>query len=545
MNISTIQNGVGNALREALSTDGGNVSTHVQFATHTVAKVRKSLFIAGKKQVSLFKCLQQRAIDGCGSGKIVDCLHFLANLASRQLLLPSELKVLGRAVAQGECIIEPELCRSFSGIVRLRVLSVFLMELHKSPQMKATLEYLIDNEPVRDGSNYFINKYLQYRSHFKYARYSVANIKILHSELVSALKKYNAILPDHCDKKKSQYLKELLKPLISDLTFFGCARQLITHLNDSEDHGLLHSDLIKLIGNLGCAIRSIDDFDDRIDRMAVTRVVVFHESFGDLMNRYAYERRLKIDIAPLNPEEITCHLDCQFILGENYADMMQCRSIIEKSINSSDSLSSSSKKNLTDYLWLYYHGIHIEFASKYRQVPPLIKRLVFHEDDDLHLPILRCPEFRGWLQHAGYNWLVGLYLELHKWLNESRPVADKAGVFAFVDNIWDCEYSTLDDFQWLISVIARSGLAPYGEKDFSESISMLCPHCEFDGRVRRRDLIRDAIPYVHQLHSQFLALLWNHKQIHNCNVAQSVEPERLCQERHQFTRPASVSGQDT
>lgn len=535
MNISSKQNGVHSTSREALSTDGDNVSTHVGFTGHTVAKVQKSLFIPEKKQVSLFKCLQQRAIDGCGSSKVVDCLHFLANLARRQLLLPSELKVLSQAVAQGECIIEPELCRSFRGIVRLRVLSVFLMELHKTPKIKEGLEYLIDNVPV-DGSKYFMSKYSQYQIRFKYARYSVANIKILHGELVSVLKKYNAILPDHSNEEKNQYLKELLKPLINDLTFFECAKQLITHLNDSENHGLLHSDLLNLIGNLGCAIRSIDNFDDRIDRMAVTKVVVFCKSFSELMNRYAYERRLKIDIASLNPEEITCHLDCQFVLGENYADMMQCRNIIKKSINSSDSLSSSSMKNITDYLWLYYHGIHIEFDihNMYRLIPPQIKRQYFHEDDDLYLPILKLPVFRGWLKEFSDNWLVGLYLELHKWLNESRPVADKADVLAFVDNIWDCEYSALDDFQWLISVIARSGLAPYGERDCSESISMLCPYCEFDGQVRRRDLIKGVATYVDQLHSQFLALLRNHKQIRECNVAQSVEPERLCDERHQL-----------
>ena len=537
MNISSKQNVVDSTLREALSTDGDNVSTHVVFASHTAAKVQKSLFMPEKKQVSLFKCLQQRAIVGCGSGKVVDCLHFLANLARRQLLLPSELKVLGRAVAQGECIIEPELCRSYMGIVRLRVLSVFLMELHKSPQLRAVLEHLIDNEAVKDGSKYFINKYVQPGRGGECAHYSVANIKNLHGELVSVLQNYNAILPDHCDEKKSQYLKELLKPLINDLVFFGCARQLITHLNDSEDHRLLHSDLIDLIDNLGCAIRSIDNFDDRIDRMVVTKVVLFHKSFSDLMNRYAYERRLKIDIATLNPEKITYLINCNFVLGGNYADMMQCRSIIEKSINSSDSLSSSPMENITDYLWLYYRGIHIEFDIdyKYRQLPPSIKRRFFHEDDDLHLPLLRHPEFRGWLKYVSYNWLVGLYLELHKWLNESRPVADKADVFAFVDNIWGCEYSTLDDFQWLISVIARSGLAPYGERDCSESISMLCPFCEFDGQVRRRDLIKGAATYVDQLHFQFLALLRNHKQIRECNVAQSVEPERFCNERHQFT----------
>lgn len=537
MNISSKQNGVDSTLREALSTDGDNVSTHVGFASHTVAKVQKSLFMPGKKQVSLFKCLQQRAIVGCGSSKTVDCLHFLANLARRQLLLPSELKVLGQALAQGECIIEPELCRSYMGIVRLRVLSVFLMELHKYPQMKETFEYLIDNAPVRDGSKYFIRKHLPHLSPFKYSRYSVANIKILHGELVSVLKKYNAILPDHCDEKKSQYLNELLKPLINDLTLFSCAKQLITHLNDSEDNGLLHSDLINLINNLGCAIRSVGNFDDRIDRMAVTKVVVFRESFSDTMNLYAYERRLKMDIASLNPEETAYHLDFQFVLGENYADMMQCRSIIKKSNNSSGSLSSSSMKTIIDYLWLYYHGVHIEFNidDEAWLWPPQLKRAIFHEDDDLHLPILKHPGFRRKLKQASPYWLVGLYLELHKWLDESRPVADKADVFAFVDNIWDCEYSTLDDFQWLISVIARSGLAPYGERDCSESISMLCPFCEFDGQVRRRDLIKGAATYVDQLHFQFLALLRNHKQIRECNVAQSVEPERFCNERHQFT----------
>ena len=50
-------------------------------------------------------------------------------MQNEQLLMPSELEVLGPAVVQEECIIEPQLCHLSQGIDTLRILSAFLKQL--------------------------------------------------------------------------------------------------------------------------------------------------------------------------------------------------------------------------------------------------------------------------------------------------------------------------------------------------------------------------------------------------------------------------------
>lgn len=540
MNLSSANSLTPKDVHEALSTNGIKVSTHGEFACHTVTTAGQKLLIPAKKKLSLFTCLQQRTIDGRGAGKGADCLHFLANLVRKQLLMPSELEVLGRAVVQGECIIEPQLCRSSQGIDTLRILSAFLKQLQKSPEIKMALEQLIDESSVMSGGDYFNIKergpWMQ--DYDRYDQYSAANIRSLQGELVSVLKKYHAtihFLPGISDEKRCQFLKDLLNPLINNKAFLHFLDRLPTDLQDSEDSKLLYSDLQNLVDNLECAIRYIDDFEGRIDQIPVTRVLAFNGWFSREVVGDGYMRKLSNDSSSLTHNPLTKLLNCRSIVDHQYAVRMQRKRIIEKCTNNHRECAfNRSVEDPARCVWVYFRGVHLEFNYNFHQ-SCFIKKTIFH--NDIHLPILKDGCFRKHLSYSGlvsYSWLVGLYLELHKWL-ESCPVADKAGAFAFVNKIWDCEYSALDDFQWLISVIARSGLAPYGEKDCSESISMLCPYCEFDGQVRRRDLIKGATPYVHQLHAQFLALVQNHRKIRRCSAAQSVEPDRLRDERHQLT----------
>ena len=215
---------------------------------------------------------------------------------------------------------------------------------------------------------------------------------------------------------------------------------------------------------------------------------------------------------------------------------MQCKNIDFNGVGNKDPLSNSSLQNEIGYLWVYYSGVHFEFDLTY----PWGKHSDFNlavsfEEDGIPCPLLKSGCFREWLRYTGlssYKWLVGLYLELHKWLEESCPIVDKVDATAFRERIWDCEYNMLDDFPWLISAIARSGLRPYRLVDCSKSISLFCPNCSYDAQLGQGSL-RKGIHHIHQLHSQFLTLLQEHKNIHECTVAQSIEPARLWCERHQ------------
>lgn len=550
MNISTSQNVIVNGLREALPTVGNNESTHGEFNSHSVATVGQELLTPAKKQASLFKYLQQRTINGRGSGKSVNCLVFLANLVERQLLLPSELEMLGRAVAQGECIIEPALCRSSQGIDALRVLSAFLMVLHKSPQISKALDRFIDQAPVLSGSEYFHNQGAGASQEAgSYDHYSVANIKRLQGNLVLVLKKYDAvthILPMLCGEEKIQYLKGLLEPLMNEITSFQCTAWLLTHLNDSGSDWQLRTRLINLVKNLECGIRSMDHFDGRIDQLDIAKVLVISQQFSQYFTLLGYTRSLSGDIPSSDPQQLETLLDCSYLLDGKYVDIMRCRSIDFKSINTANALSNSPVTEEVGYLWVYFRGVYLEFDLGYPKVSNSdLNLIISYYDGEVLCPFIRNRYVRRLLKHTGlvsYKWLAGLYLELHKWLDESSPVAYKACAITFQEKIWDYEYSTLDDFHWLISAIARSGLRPHITRDSTETISLLCPDCTFDVELRRRDCFTGT-HFIQQLQSQFLELVGHHKQNRECTVAQSVDPARLWCERQRQTR--LNSGQDT
>ena len=537
MDISTAQTVLANDLPRVPPPDC-DVSTQGGHTSHTIATVSQELWLPAKKPVSLFKCLQQRTINGRPSGKAVDCLLFFANLVERQLLVPIELEVLSRAVVQGECLIEPALCRSSHGVDALRMMSAFLVVLHKSPQIKKALERFIDRAPVLSGGRFFSgNKYeCETQGSCPYDHYSVANLKQLLSKLVLVLQKYNTfislkrVLPMLCDQEIRQYLKDLLKPLIHEMAYFQCTARLLSHLNAAKHYELLRTELTLLIDNLDNGIHSIKTFDGRVDRVTITKVLIFNEAFSHYIARLGCARRLCKEIAPIKHQQLEDLFDYQFLLDEKYVDIMQCKNIDFNGVGNKNLLPNSSLQNEIGYLWVYYSGVHFEFDLTY----PWGKHSDFNlavsfDEDGIPCPLLKSGCFREWLRYTGlssYKWLVGLYLELHKWLEEPCPLVNKVDATAFRERIWDCENNRLDDFQWLISAIARSGLRPYRMVNCSRSISLFCPNCSFDAKLSRERL-RKGIQYIHQLRSQFLALLQDHKKNRKCTVAQSIEPARL------------------
>ena len=185
MNISSTSGSFVDDLRAALTTDNNQSFTHGQFVNQSVVPITWHTLIPTRKNAPLFKFLQQRSINGCKWGHGIDCLHFLANLVRRQLLSPGELDVLARAVATGECIIEPALCRSSQGIDALRVLAAFLIFLDKFPKLKQELDDFIIEDPTTDD----LLDLLMMSDGYK-----IDDLRQLQSELKSVLKIYNAFI---------------------------------------------------------------------------------------------------------------------------------------------------------------------------------------------------------------------------------------------------------------------------------------------------------------------------------------------------------------
>ena len=505
-------------------------STRGQFAGQSVAPATQKVLVPARKSAPLFKFLQQRSINGCKSGEGIDCLHFLASLVERQLLLPKELDVLSRAVVTGECVIEPALCRSSRGIDALRVLAAFLMVLDKTPSLKQELNDFIAKAPV-------VVMTPKLRRFFD--GHSMAGLQRLQDELKVVLAECDRcirFLPMLCDQEICQYLEYLLVKHISRINRFRCLIGLRDSLKTEKDHMLLRNTLARLIDHIGQGLRCGRELDGRIDSLPMDKVLPFNSQFSRDIISLGCMRGLS--------QEGTCCRsyakmdelsDYSCLYGKCCVDTMQYYRVDNDILSDAGFSPLDMVKKRPKYIQVNYQGIFLEFRLPgepkcYRvfQTEP--------EDSDAIPVVIQVILPRLFLKYKGLaecRWLIDLYVELYKkWLNERGPEVDQASALALLDKkIWDCEYIRLDDLQWLISVLARSGLRPHYGQDYSEGVSLFCPNCSFYAEVVHSPRFGDSSGLV-VLQGEFIRLMLKHKKDNKgCSVAQAIEPEALWSER--------------
>ncbi len=567
MNISSTLGSFVDDLRAALPTDNNQSPTHGQFVNQSVVPITQNSLIPTRKNAPLFKFLQQRSINGCKWGHGIDCLHFFADLARRQLLSPGELEVLARAVATGECIIEPALCRSSQGIDALRVLAAFLIFLDKFPKLKQELDDFITRDPTTDD----ILSLLMMSD-----GYQINDLRQLQSELKAVLKKYNAFIdrkhknlesdaygvsvtmnPDrnkpnaetgeginrHLSSRYDEiirsHFKHLLERNVKDVYQFTCSFPLKDGLKAKKHHMELRDRLIQLIDRIGHGLCCADKLNGRIDHLSIHKALVFNSRFSDYIISRGYMRRQHQNDTYWIFRQLSDLSNRRFLHNKVYIDTTMCINVDREIAYSTDFSPLNIAKKRPRHLWVNYHGIFLQFE--------LDNDPMFAQS----FQSMTCPdnpeqyatsEVRRFFEHsmelrgvASYAWIIDLYVALHKWLNEPEVEANQASAITFLDKMWDCEYSMLDDFQWLISVIARSGLRPYAGQDYSAGVLLLCPNyskCNFFAKVSRSYNFCDAIS-IRQLQGRFMNLLQDHKRHQKCTVAQAIQPEELwCERNH-------------
>ena len=565
MNISSTSGSFVDDLRAALTTDNNQSLTHGQFVNQSVVPITRQALIPTRKNAPLFKFLQQRSINGCKWGHGIDCLHFLADLVRRQLLSPGELDVLARAVATGECIIEPALCRSSQGIDALRVLAAFLIFLDKFPKLKQELDDFIIEDPTTDD----LLDLLMMSDGYK-----IDDLRQLQSELKSVLKIYNAFIdqkhqnlegeaywdsvtvsPDgnkpnaktgqginrhllsRYDESIRSHFKHLLEKNVKDVYQFTCSSLLKDGLKAKKHHMELRDRLIKLIDRIGHGLRCADKLNGRIDHLPMHKALVFNSRFSDYIISRGYMRQQYQNDTYWMFSKLSDLSNRRFLHNKVYIDTTMCINVDREILYSAGFSPLDIAKKRPRNLWVNYHGIFLQFELAN---DPMFARSFqsMTRPDNLEqyaTSAVRCffERSMGLRGVASYAWLIDLYIALHKWLNEPEVEANQASAITFLDKMWDCEYSILDDFQWLISVIARSGLRPYGQ-DYSESVLLLCPNyskCNFFAKVSRSYNFCDSIG-IRQLQARFISLLQDHKRYHRCTVAQAIQPVELWRERN-------------
>ena len=529
-------------LRAELLILNSGSSTHGRFAGQSVAPTTQEVLVPARKNAPLFKFLQQRSINGCKSGEGIDCPHFLASLVERQLLLPKELDVLSRAVVTGECVIEPALCRSSRGIDALRVLSAFLMVLDKTPGLKQELEDFIAKAPVA---------VMPPKARHIFDGYSMAGLQRLQDELKTVLAKYDGFIdtkrssPVFCEQQIRQYLKGLLDKHISRIDRFRCLTGLRDSLKTEKDHMLLRNTLAQLIDHIGQGLRCGRELDGRIDSLPMDKVLPFNSQFsGDIISLGCMRGLSQEGTCCRSYAKMDELSDYPCLYGKYYVDIVQYTRVDDDILSDAGFSPLDMVKKRPKYIWVNYQGIFLEFHLPGEPECYRISQTEPDDSDALFTAIIReaiLPRlFPGMWKYKGLaecRWLIDLPVELYKkWLNERGPEVDQASALALLNKkIWDCEYSKLDDLQWLISVLARSGLRPKAGQDYSEGVSLFCPNCSFCAEVIYSPRFRDIFGLV-VLQGEFIKLMLKHKKDNKeCSVAQTIEPEALWSERnHSF-----------
>lgn len=545
-------------LHDALSAPSSRPTRSVHFGSQTIAEVNpeKLTCTRAKKPASLFKFLQQRRISGYMTGRAIESLCFLSNLARRQLLLSAEFEVLSRAVACGQCVIEPQQCSSGLGIDMLRIVAVFLRMLENSPEIKKNIETFIAKAPTVSGQQYFAER-AQTKSGVNdddsevvrspktaFKDCNIESIKLLTDDLSSVLANHDAFiraasaLPMLGDKEKAQHLKDLIRPHISKMDMHVCAVALIhnlTHLTASA--AKLRDELARLIKAFEQAVRFSCEKRARLDRMPINRVLLFNKAFSKTISVISRMRQAPREAFCMDHRLNGSPFASRFLLTSDYVDIVEFRGLDDHIARGRDFTTMSIAKMTTEQVWVNYQGAHLEFELWWRLQSPSVLSTI----SDLAIPGLSCEAVFGF--HSVYysgglascTWVVDLFRGLQQWLSE--PVRVDAQSFFLA--MWDCDYTALDDFPWLISVIARSGMRPWPmhDRDYSSDIVFMCPCCAFQGKIRNCSTSPRKVRDIGQLHAGFVHMLQQHKKKLTCSIAQSLQLEPLWREHHHGPLP--------
>ncbi|USE39201.1 hypothetical protein [Endozoicomonas sp. SCSIO W0465] len=500
--------------------------------------------------VSLFKSIQDRAIRGCGiSGSVADSLHFLSTLESRQLLTTAEVMALSRAVRKGECIISPEQCKFPLSINLLRWLSGFLRIMERSPAVKMAVEKTISDAPIRSVFDYVKSLDLSCETEDmeemedSIKECSIHNLKSLNNELRLVKEQFDNYISENqsstvmADDTKKHYLNQLLSPLhdrleqhpktclLSDVSFLNCP------------FADIYKDLMRALTDLDDSIQYSTCMHERIDRLDINNVLIVKKEFCEWVKAMAFQRLPDESIPSLDGMKINKLFDTGRLLDRSYAEFIKFQTVLSADFRKGEIVPRALGYKDLEHLYINYMGVHLELDLDHKKEVNLVDFVGFNSECYSALAF-RFNSKEKWVGDVYRNRSVEYcYEAFQQWFKGERVISIDA--MRLFHQLWRDDYSKVDNITWLVSVIARAGLVPCDPPGFSVLPSLFCPDCNFSGNIKKVENSgrSDGPESIRQPASELIQLLQHHRE-RDCNLARSIDPQRLWNEKYQGKLPS-------
>ncbi|WP_257267219.1 hypothetical protein [Endozoicomonas sp. ONNA2] len=486
--------------------------------------------------ISLFKSIHERAIKGCGiTGSVADSLRFLSTLESRQLLTSAESLPLSRAVLKQECVISPEQCKFPLSINLLRWLSGYLRIMERSPSVKQGVEKIINDAPVDSVSELVLPEYNQDK---------------LYDELISVKAQCDKFASEDqssrvmTEKTRRLHLKELLLPLkdilnhnpITSQYMAICLDKSICTAECSFEH--LYKHLKKMIKALHEAITYLSCMHERIDRLDINKVLVVKKEFCEFVKLIAFQRLPDENIPCLDDLEINELFYTKVLWDSSYAEFIKYITVNRIFCKKQDIPLALAVKNLEN-MFVNYMGAHLELDFEYETQGNLMGFIGSERYSALGSRFNRDNQYIG--NVFFYRAVEYCYEVFQEWFRSHKIDSFNFEAEKFFHQLWHLDYSKLDDTQWLVSVIARSGLKPVGgPRGLHHRPAFMCLACGFSENVKKveKSGLNDMPETIRQFASELIQLLQHHRE-RDCHLARSIDPQRLWNEKYKGKLPSS------
>ena len=516
---------------------------------------------------------EYRVVRGQVSDLQQQSLQLLARLEERQLLLPRESTALREAVLNNETVIDPQQCRFAKSIDSLRLLAAFLGIMEKSPGLKRALGVMIRDTPVSQSS-------LENTVAQGMFGGSPEEMKKALEDLKSILARFVQLNPD-CSLKvpiAHNVREEMLGMLdqcwekynltIGNQAFYPFAKP------DAECSIVKYWEHLTSMIDLLEQIPGYTDLHERIDKLDVNKVLTPTTEFMALLHFLGY---LRIPEVPsLDVMDIDRLFSVDKVFGQAYYQAKifrsSCEWVEERTFHP---LKLADGGFLLNKLWVnYLNACHIEleffpFHNPVKRLAPpwidktmvrMLDSMIRHleRDDDSPNKFVAYYPARM-ITETGVSLRLDILKLYGAIIKLNRPEETfGSNYFTYADkavNGCQAEMVTMEDMDWLMSLVQRGGLAYDCIDSSSGDRKLQCPGCGFYGLLNEHedplDFFDDdymdsrseqprtpfvdspVVRSIQHTHRDLMRILYFHQQKKpDCSIARAIDVQKIWNEKY-------------
>lgn len=234
--------------------------------------------------------------------------------------------------------------------------------------------------------------------------------------------------------------------------------------------------------------------------------------------------------------EINKLFDTEALRDSSYAEFIKCQTVNVLYWQGQGIPMAITEKDL-EHMHINYMGAHLELDFAYQNQGGLVDFIGSERYSALGSRFNSDDKYIGdvYLNRS----VEDCYSAFQDWFNGHKVDYINFEAVKFFLQLWRHDYSKVDDITWLVSIIVRAGLVPGEFPRFSDNTLLTCLACGFSENVKKveKSGLSDMPETIRQFASELIHLLQHHRE-RDCHLAQSIDPQRLWNEKYEGKLPS-------